>query len=81
MNVQVSVESCPVNCIYWVDREELALLEFLTQPQPKQGYGVYGQGWEKPANVFMAAKTLSKQLRQQAEQNHNNGKCKPYCFF
>uniref|UniRef100_A0A6N2M821 J domain-containing protein n=1 Tax=Salix viminalis TaxID=40686 RepID=A0A6N2M821_SALVM len=61
------IESCPVNCIYW------ALLEFLTQPQPKQGYGVYGQGWEKPANVFMAAKTLSKQLRQQAEHNHNNG--------
>ncbi|KAJ6298594.1 hypothetical protein OIU76_019699 [Salix suchowensis] len=37
--IEVSVESCPVNCIYWVDREELALLEFLTQPQPKQGYG------------------------------------------
>ncbi|KAJ6754257.1 CHAPERONE PROTEIN DNAJ C76 CHLOROPLASTIC [Salix purpurea] len=70
--IEVSVESCPVNCIYWVDREELALLEFLTQPQPKQGYGVYGQGWEKPANVFMAAKTLSKQLRQQAENNHNS---------
>ncbi|KAJ6423914.1 hypothetical protein OIU84_024814 [Salix udensis] len=56
--IEVSVESCPVNCIYWVDRDELAVLEFLTQPQPKQGYGVYGQGWEKPANVFMAAKDI-----------------------
>lgn len=70
--IEVSIESCPVNCIYWVDREELALLEFLIQPQLKQGYGVFGQGWERTANVFMAAKTLSKQLRQQAEHNHNN---------
>jgi hypothetical protein len=64
-----------------VDREELALLEFLIQPQLKQGYGVFGQGWERTANVFMAAKTLSKQLRQQAEHNHNNGKRKPYSFY
>ncbi|XP_011047333.1 PREDICTED: uncharacterized protein LOC105141715 isoform X1 [Populus euphratica] len=70
--IEVSVESCPVNCIYWVDREELALLEFLIQPQLKQGYGVFGQGWDRPANVFTAAKTLSKQLRQEAEHNHNN---------
>lgn len=63
--LQVSVESCPVNCIYWVEREELGLLEFLTQPQPKDGYGVFGGGWERPSNVFMAAKTLSKQLKEQ----------------
>ncbi|CAK7328092.1 unnamed protein product [Dovyalis caffra] len=69
--IEVSVESCPVNCIHWVDREELALLEFLIQPKPKQGYGVFGQGWERPANVFMAAKSFSKQLRQQAEHHHS----------
>ncbi|XP_056176373.1 chaperone protein dnaJ C76, chloroplastic-like isoform X3 [Syzygium oleosum] len=63
--LEVSVESCPVNCIYWVEKEELGLLEFLTQPQPKDGYGVFGGGWERPSNVFMAAKTLSKQLKEQ----------------
>ncbi|XP_021299245.1 uncharacterized protein LOC110427929 [Herrania umbratica] len=65
--IDVSVDSCPVNCIHWVDREELGVLEFLVQPQPKEGYGIYGGGWERPANVFMAAKAFSKQLKQQAE--------------
>ncbi|KAF8010953.1 hypothetical protein BT93_J1552 [Corymbia citriodora subsp. variegata] len=63
--LEVSVESCPVNCIHWVEKEELGLLEFLTQPQQKDGYGVFGGGWERPLNVFMAAKTLSKQLEEQ----------------
>ncbi|OMO59232.1 hypothetical protein CCACVL1_24977 [Corchorus capsularis] len=76
--IDVSVESCPVNCIHWVDREELAVLEFLVQPQLKEGYGVFGGGWERPANVFMAAKTLSKQLKEQAEaeSRQRNGRVK-----
>ncbi|KAL1352826.1 hypothetical protein HN51_016805 [Arachis hypogaea] len=65
-NIEVSIESCPVNCIYWVKREELAVLEFLIQPQPKAGYGVFGGGWERPANIFTAAESFKKQLRRQA---------------
>lgn len=73
---QVSVDSCPVNCIYRVDREELPVLEFLIQPQPKEGYGVFGGGWEKRKNVFEAAKYFNKQLEQNAsnEHQHGNGK-------
>ncbi|XP_059641504.1 chaperone protein dnaJ C76, chloroplastic-like [Cornus florida] len=67
--IEVSVESCPVNCIHWVDSEEVAVLEFLTKPQPKEGYGVFGQGWERPANVFMAAEAFNKQLKEQAEHD------------
>lgn len=63
--IQVSVESCPVNCIYWVEKEELEVLEYLMQPLPKEGYGVFGGGWEIPANVFMAAKAFTKQLKRQ----------------
>ncbi|RVW40313.1 Chaperone protein dnaJ C76, chloroplastic [Vitis vinifera] len=70
--IEVSVDSCPVNCIHWVDREELAILEFLIQPQPKEGYGVFGGGWERPANVFMAAKAFNKQLKQQADHHQRN---------
>lgn len=70
-NIEVSVDSCPVNCIHWVDREELPVLEFLIQPQPKKGYGVFGGGWERPANVFMAAKAFNKQLQQQAAGGTN----------
>lgn len=60
-----------MNCIHWVDREELPALEFLIQPQPKEGYGVFGGGWERPANVFMAAKSFTKQLKQQDAMKHH----------
>ncbi|XP_019418778.1 PREDICTED: uncharacterized protein LOC109329540 [Lupinus angustifolius] len=65
-NIEVSVESCPVNCIYWVEAEELAVLEFLIQPQPKEGYGIFGGGWKKPENVFKAAESFRKQLKREA---------------
>lgn len=63
---QVSMESCPVNCIHWVETEDLPTLEFLMQPQPKEGYGIFGGGWERPSNVFTAAKSFNKQLKGQA---------------
>lgn len=72
--IEVSVDSCPVNCIHWVDSEELPVLEFLIQPQPKEGHGLFGGGWERPANVFMAAKTFSKQLKQEATSNFTDRK-------
>ncbi|XP_028786307.1 chaperone protein dnaJ C76, chloroplastic [Neltuma alba] len=74
-SIEVSVESCPVNCIHWVDTEELPVLEFLIQPQPKKGYGVFGGGWERPANVFSAAKAFNKQLtrKEAAGYGHSSG--------
>lgn len=65
-NIEVSMESCPVNCIHWVETEDLPTLEFLMQPQPKEGYGIFGGGWERPSNVFTAAKSFNKQLKGQA---------------
>lgn len=73
MHLQISVDSCPVNCIYWVETEELEVLEYLIQPQPKEGYGVFGQGWERPANVFVAAKSFNKQIKRKAENQKRNG--------
>lgn len=67
--IEVSVDSCPVNCIHWVEKEELPVLEFLIQPQPKEGFGIFGGGWERPANVFMAAKSFNKQTH-----NENQGR-------
>ncbi|KAG8384853.1 hypothetical protein BUALT_Bualt04G0161600 [Buddleja alternifolia] len=66
--IKVSVDSCPVNCIHWVDTEELEALEYLIQPQPKTGHGIYGQGWERPANVFLAAKSFNKQSKNQEKK-------------
>lgn len=56
-----------------MDREDLAALEFIVRPQPKEGYGVFGGGWERPANVFMAAKLYKKQLEQAADYSGRNG--------
>ncbi|KAA8530211.1 hypothetical protein F0562_004920 [Nyssa sinensis] len=72
--IEVAVDSCPVNSIHWVDREELAVQEFLSRPQPKEGYGIFGQGWERPANVFMAAKAFDKQQKQQAEHHQKKAR-------
>ncbi|GMN42554.1 hypothetical protein TIFTF001_011749 [Ficus carica] len=70
---RVSVDSCPVNCIYWVDGEELPVLEFLIQPQPKEGYGVFGGGWERQKNVFEAAKYFNKHLKHYTSNEHQYG--------
>ncbi|XP_043724762.1 chaperone protein dnaJ C76, chloroplastic-like [Telopea speciosissima] len=68
--IEVSIDSCPVNCIHWVDREELPVLEYLIRPQPKEAYGVFRGGWERPSNVFVAAKAFNKQLKQQDHHHH-----------
>ncbi|XP_023765879.1 chaperone protein dnaJ C76, chloroplastic [Lactuca sativa] len=69
-SIEVAVDSCPMNCIHWVEREELAILEYFNIPRPKQGHGVFGQGWERPQNVFMAAKTFQKQQQSQSQQKN-----------
>ncbi|KAG0580068.1 hypothetical protein KC19_4G144700 [Ceratodon purpureus] len=60
--IKQAIELCPVNCIHYVEREDLAVLEYLIRPQQKQGNGVYGGGWERPKNVFMAARTFKRQM-------------------
>ncbi|PIA61784.1 hypothetical protein AQUCO_00200048v1 [Aquilegia coerulea] len=67
--IEVAVESCPVNCIHWVDKEELAVLEFLSRPRAKEAYGMFGGGWDRPSNVFMAAKFFIKQLKERESSN------------
>ncbi|KAF9600182.1 hypothetical protein IFM89_005006 [Coptis chinensis] len=67
--IEVAVDSCPVNCIHWVDKDELAVLEFLNHPRPKEAYGMFGGGWDRPSNVFMAAKFFIKQLKEQTPNN------------
>ncbi|CAM0912164.1 unnamed protein product [Alopecurus aequalis] len=71
--IQVAVESCPVNCIHWVGSEQLPVLEFMSRPQPKEGHGVFGGGWERPKNVFVAAKNFAKKLERQEPSGGTNG--------
>ncbi|OEL22166.1 hypothetical protein BAE44_0016815 [Dichanthelium oligosanthes] len=82
-NGPLAVESCPVNCIHWVDSQELPVLEFLSRPQPKEGHGIFGGGWEQPRNVFAAAKNFAKRLqreeqeleREQSSRSHGDADC------
>jgi hypothetical protein len=53
-----------VNCIHLVEREDLATLEYLIRPQAKPSNGIYGGGWDRPRNVFMAAATLKRQAEE-----------------
>ncbi|KAJ3686846.1 hypothetical protein LUZ61_016010 [Rhynchospora tenuis] len=69
-NIEVAVESCPVNCIHWVGSDELPLLEFVVRPQPKQAFGIFGGGWERPPDIFAAARNLQKKLKHQKEMQN-----------
>lgn len=60
--IKVALQACPVNCIHYVEREDLPILEYLMRPQPKASHGVYGGGWERPANIFMAARTFKRKI-------------------
>ncbi|EER89785.1 hypothetical protein BDA96_10G187000 [Sorghum bicolor] len=66
--IQLAVESCPVNCIHWVESHELPVLEFLSRPQPKEGHGIFGGGWERPRNVFAAAQNFAKRLEREEQE-------------
>ena len=70
----MAVECCPVNCIHWVGSEQLPVLEFMARPQPKEGHGVFGGGWERPKDVFVAARNFAKKLERQEPSGGTNGK-------
>ncbi|KAI5073610.1 hypothetical protein GOP47_0012033 [Adiantum capillus-veneris] len=67
--IKVALEACPVNCIHYVDKEDLPILEYLMRPQPKASNGVYGGGWERPSNVFMAANTFKRKINASFKSN------------
>jgi len=46
-DIQAAIESCPVSCIHWVQRDDLPALEFVTQfkvPRVNVGVMMAGQG-------------------------------------
>ncbi|KAJ7551091.1 hypothetical protein O6H91_07G133500 [Diphasiastrum complanatum] len=71
--LKTAIESCPVNCIHWVEREDLPILEHLMCPQPKSSCGVYGGGWERPSNIFMAARTFKRRMTADNARSNERG--------
>ncbi|CAL1394334.1 unnamed protein product [Linum trigynum] len=41
-------------------------------PKPKEELGVFGQGWERLANVFKATETFKKHVAKQAKDYQGN---------
>jgi len=74
--IKEAIDLCPVNCIHYVEREDLPILEYLIRPQQKVGNGVYGGGWERPKNVFMAARTFKRQWDEKKAAAANGPRAK-----
>ena len=46
------------------------------RPQPKESNGVFGGGWERPSNVFMAARTFKRKMEATSNLNSKSKKKK-----
>jgi hypothetical protein len=66
--VQSALDSCPVNCIHYVEKDDVPILEYLMKGWERPGVGVFGGRWERPPNVFSAAKDFKKKLERQKER-------------
>jgi len=61
-DIQCAIESCPVDCIHWVERDQLPYLEHVTQSYDKVSVGIMmsGQGMGRVPDPFEAAATYQK---------------------
>ena len=61
--MQASVDSCPVSCIHWVDKEELPALEYVMQRRMHRtnvGVMMAGQGGRIDDVWSMAARFMKE---------------------
>jgi hypothetical protein len=64
-----NADSCPVNCIYWVQKQDLAPLEYVMQNRVERvNVGVMMAGQGMVADVFAATETFKKERKRKEEQ-------------
>jgi hypothetical protein len=51
-----------------VEKDDVPILEYLMKGWERPGMGVFGGRWERPPNVFSAAKDFKKKLERQKER-------------
>lgn len=70
--IQDAIDSCPVDCIHWVRRQELPILEYVIQEgEASQRLGVAimnGNSGRRPPDPFDAAYRLSKRMEEEGDQ-------------
>ncbi|MCO5556663.1 hypothetical protein L7F22_010214 [Adiantum nelumboides] len=61
-----AIKACPVDCITWVDRSQLAAFEFVMSKEPRVPIGVdaHSNGGVRSSDVFKGVERLLAKLRQ-----------------
>eukprot|EP00798_Chlamydomonas_sp_ICE-L_P015983 gene15983-22116_t len=69
-NIQASIDSCPVDCIHWVDKEELPALEYITQKKltARVNVGVMMMGHMSVMDVFDATLKYMRDRKEREER-------------
>uniref|UniRef100_A0A7S0S1M0 J domain-containing protein n=1 Tax=Chlamydomonas leiostraca TaxID=1034604 RepID=A0A7S0S1M0_9CHLO len=67
--LQAAIDSCPVSCIHWVEREQLVPLEYVMQKRLTQrtNVGVMMAGQGATADVWAATEQFLKERRRRVE--------------
>lgn len=72
--LEEAVQSCPVNCIHWVDKDDLPALEYAMQYKvPRVNVGLMGGGAEPP-DVFAIAQEYLRQRQRASEEREQRRK-------
>eukprot|EP00879_Flechtneria_rotunda_P018618 GHRR01019537.1.p1 GENE.GHRR01019537.1~~GHRR01019537.1.p1 ORF type:complete len:351 (+),score=110.29 GHRR01019537.1:388-1440(+) len=66
--LQTAIDSCPVNCIHWVKKQDLPALEYVMQNRVERvNVGVMMSGQGLVADVFSATASFMKERRRKEE--------------
>ncbi|KAI5058410.1 hypothetical protein GOP47_0026580 [Adiantum capillus-veneris] len=70
--IEDAIKACPVDCIMWVDRSQLAAFEFVMSKEPRVPVGVdaHTNGGVRSSGVFKGVERLMEKLRQK-EKSQN----------
>eukprot|EP00898_Chlorokybus_atmophyticus_P003323 jgi/Chlat1/3992/Chrsp26S03982 len=66
--LDAAIQSCPVSCIFWVDRSRVAALEHVMAQQTRTTPGVREQYGRRIIDVFMATESFLKKRRAAVER-------------
>jgi len=70
--LQTAIDSCPVDCIHWVDRQQLPLLEWVMKDLDRVNVGVMSAGQGNVADPFAAAASFAKRRAEQLQKRQDD---------
>lgn len=67
-DLQAAVESCPVDCIHWVEKDQLPVLEHVMSTLDRPGVASMQAGQVRSADVFAVAARFAKRRAEKAKE-------------